>query len=415
MSFRYVNQRLMAEDVDVAELAGTIQTPFYLYSAAALRANYQRLVKAIAHPRVTAHYAIKANSSIAVLRVLANEGAHMDIVSAGEMKRCLAAGVPGKHIVFAGVGKTDAEIAFALTHGIYQFNVESRPELQAINRVAQGLGLRAPVALRINPDVEADTHAKISTGSEETKFGIAWDQVENIYAEAAQLPNVDVLGLTAHIGSQITDVAPFEEFYGRMKDMVARLRGKGMTVSRVSLGGGFGIDYGHGAIDVMALGAAIRRTADDLQCDVQIEPGRYLVADAGILVSKVIYVKHGTVKHFLIVDAAMNDLIRPTLYEAHHPLDKAVQDKAAPETYDVVGPVCETGDFLALDRTLPACRAGEFIVLFCAGAYGAAMSSMYNSRALIGEMLVDGAKTASIRQILTIEQQLAWETMPDWL
>jgi diaminopimelate decarboxylase len=414
------NNRLMIEGVDIATLAGTTPTPFYIYSAATMRARYKNLTTAINHPRVKIFYAVKANSNIAVLRVLGNAGAGMDIVSAGEMKRALAAGITGAKIVFSGVGKTADEIAFALQNGIYQFNVESLPELDVINNVAGSLGLKAPVALRVNPDVDANTHAKISTGKKENKFGINWEQVEAAYTHAASLPHLNIMGLSAHIGSQITTTEPFAHCAARMHDMVTRLRTLGHTITRVSLGGGLGIPYQNETIPLDAYGALVRGFAETIQCDktpcdVELEPGRYMVGESGILITKVIYVKKGSAKNYLVVDAAMNDLIRPTLYEAYHPISKVVENTADSATYDIVGPICETGDYFAENRTLPTCHAGDLIAVSMAGAYGATMSSMYNSRELIAELLVDGEKVAPIRHALTIEQQLLWETIPEFL
>ncbi|NDE90682.1 MAG: diaminopimelate decarboxylase [Alphaproteobacteria bacterium] len=408
------NNRLMIEGVDIANLAATIPTPFYIYSSATMRARFQSLKAAVNHPRVKIFFAVKANSNIAVLSVLGKEGANMDIVSSGEMKRALAAGIPGSRMVFSGVGKTDDEIAFALQNDIYQINAESLPELDAINRVAVRLNVKAPIALRVNPDVDAKTHAKISTGKDENKFGISWDHVEEAVRKVASLPNLTFMGLSAHIGSQITNTQPFVNSAARMEEMVARLRGAGHTIQRISLGGGLGIPYRGETIPLADFGKLVHAFAEKMQCDVELEPGRFLVGEAGVLITKVIYVKKTNSKQFLIVDGAMNDLIRPTLYEAYHPIGKVIEadTKATPQTYDIVGPICETGDFLAQDRPLAPCQEGDLIAIFMAGAYGATMSSMYNSRSLIGEVLVNGNQTAIIRKPLTIEQQLLWETIP---
>ena len=410
----YKHSRLMMEDVDIAKLAEITPTPFYVYSAGTMRARFNQLVRAVNHPRVKIFFAVKANSNIAVLSVLANVGANMDIVSVGEMKRALAAGISGNRIVFSGVGKTDEELAFALQNNIYQINAESLPELDAINRVAASLNVTAPVALRINPDVDAQTHAKISTGKDQNKFGISWEQVEETFRHAAGLSHINVMGLSAHIGSQITTTEPFINSATRMEEMVARLRSAGHIIQRISLGGGLGIPYQGENIPVTEFGKLVHDFAEKMNCDVELEPGRFLVGEAGILVTKVIYVKDTSSKKFLIVDAAMNDLIRPTLYEAYHPIAKVLGDPkaAASQPYDIVGPICETGDYLAENRTLPPCQAGDLIAIFMAGAYGATMSSMYNSRNLIGEVIVDGHKASVVRKPLTIEQQLLWETIP---
>lgn len=408
------NNRLKMEDVDIAELAATTPTPFYVYSAGTMRARFQELANAVNHPRVKIFFAVKANSNIAVLSLLGKAGANMDIVSVGEMKRALAAGIPGNRIVFSGVGKTDDELSFALTNGVYQINAESLPELTAINRVAAALNVKAPVALRVNPDVDAETHAKISTGKDENKFGISWDHVEAAFAKATSLPHINVMGLSAHIGSQITTTQPFINSATRMEEMVTKLRAQGHTIQRISLGGGLGIPYQNETIPLAAFGKLVHDFAEKMQCDVELEPGRFLVGESGLLVTKVIYVKEATSKNFLIVDAAMNDLLRPTLYEAYHPISKVIESapSGASQVYDIVGPICETGDYLAENRTLPPCQEGDLIAISMAGAYGATMSSMYNSRNLIGEVLVDGSKAAVIRKPLTIEQQLLWENIP---
>lgn len=412
----YKNNRLCVEEVDVATLAKEVGTPFYCYSTAVIRNAYQGLVKAINHPKVKIHYALKACSNIAVIRTLAKEGAGMDIVSIGEFKRCIEAKVDPANIVFSGVGKTRDEIKAALKAGIGQFNVESLPEIDVIADVAQELKLTAPVALRINPEVGAGGHEKISTGKEEDKFGINWGQVESTYAHMASRKGLKAVGVTMHIGSQITEVQPFADAIVKMEDMVKRLRAAGHNIERVSLGGGLGISYRGEEVPVAAYGKLIHEAANRLGCAIELEPGRHLVGEAGILVTKVLYIKHGTAKDFMVVDAAMNDLIRPTLYEAHHPIEPVILKKDAPMgVYDVVGPVCETGDYLALDRQIPTQHADDLIALLCAGAYGATMASAYNSRALVPEILVSGGKFAIIRPRLTIEQQLAWENIPNWL
>jgi diaminopimelate decarboxylase len=411
----YKSNRLFIEDVDVADLAKEIETPFYVYSSAAIEGAYQRLKSALSHPHVRIFYAVKACSNIAVLKLLGAQGAGMDIVSIGEMKRCEAAGVAPGNIVFSGVGKSREEIAYALHKGIYQFNVESLPELEAIANVAEELKVTAPVALRVNPDIDAGAHKKIATGNEENKFGINWDQVEAVYDKACRMDSIQPVGLSVHIGSQIMEVEPFRRASKRVADMVKRLRAKSQPVERVSLGGGFGIPYQGGAFPLQEFGELVTEFADKLQCHVEVEPGRFLVGEAGMLVTRVIYVKHGTAKNFLIVDAAMNDLIRPTLYEAYHPIGKVIQEGAAQMTYDIVGPVCETGDYFAHDRKMEGCKEGDLITIFCAGAYGAVMAGTYNSRALIAEVLVKDDKFSTIRTPLTIEKQLAWETIPGWL
>lgn len=413
----YRDGQLCLESVSLAQLAATTTTPFYCYSHHAITKAYQTLQQATAQKNVHIHYAVKACSNLAVLKLLHQLGAGMDIVSQGEMQRCLAAGIKGEAIIFSGVGKTDDEIAFALHHHIHRFNVESLPELAAINRVAAKLGVTAPIALRINPDIDAKTHAKITTGKKDNKFGIGWDGVENAYRQASRLPHLRPMGLTMHIGSQITEAAPFRHAFARMEVIVSRLRQQGHRITEVGLGGGLGIAYNPAQPpDIQGYGTAVQETANRLACRVELEPGRFLVGEAGILVTRVLYVKQGTEKKFLIVDAAMNDLLRPTLYEAHHPMLAVTQPlDNKQETYDVVGPICETGDYLALNRTLPALAAGDLLAVTHAGAYGAAMASTYNSRPLIAEILVKGETFSTIRPMVSVAQQLAWEKIPDWL
>lgn len=421
----YKNNRLVIDAVDVENLTQKIPTPFYVYSASAMRKALADLKSAVHHPRVAIHYALKANSNIAVLKTLYNDGIGMDVVSAGEIKRCQAAGVDPSAIVFSGVGKSAADMDYALRAGIHQFNVESLPEITALHNIAQGLGKKAPVAVRINPDVDAKTHAKITTGNEENKFGINWDQALEACRRVAQASHLEFVGITTHIGSQITDATPFKNAFARVEEMVAQLRQNKIPVARVSLGGGLGIGYHNETIPLADYGKLVHDTAQRLtqgfDCMIELEPGRVLVGAAGVLITKVLYVKEGEFKEslakkFLIVDAAMNDLIRPTLYEAYHPIDKVVRhDNPVHETYDIVGPVCETGDYLAQSRSMPACRAGEHVAIFCAGAYGASMASTYNSRNLIAEVLIDNEKFSLIRPALTIEKQIAWEYIPEWL
>lgn len=413
----YKNGRLHVEGVDVTDIAEKVGTPFYVYSSAAMVSAFQRLRDVINHPRVKIFYAVKANSNIAVLKTLYRAGAGMDIVSGGEMKRALAAGIPGSAMVFSGVGKTEEEIRFALEKGIYQFNAESLPEIATINRVAGSMGKRAPLALRINPDVDAQTHAKIATGKEENKFGINWDHVLEACRMVAESPHLNFVGITTHIGSQITDLDPFRTAYDRVDEMVAMLRNAGgLDVQRVSLGGGLGIPYQGHAIPLEAYGRLVHETAELLGATLELEPGRFLVGEAGALVTRVIHVKKGTAKNFVVVDAAMNDLIRPTLYEAFHPIQPVLEAGSGKTlSCDVVGPVCETGDYLGLDRQLPPLKSGDLLAVLCAGAYGASMASTYNSRSLVPEILVSGDKYGIIRPALTIEKQLAWEYIPEWV
>jgi diaminopimelate decarboxylase len=365
-------------------------------------------------------YAMKANSNQAVLRLLAKEGAGMDVVSGGELARALAAGVAGEKITFSGVGKTDEEIAAALDAGIYCFNVESEPELEAISRIAAARGAQAPVSLRVNPDVDARTHKKISTGKAENKFGVPLSRAREVYARAAKLPGLKICGADMHIGSQLTDLAPFDEAFTLLAELVRDLRADGHAISHVDLGGGLGIPYHDGddpdSYHPDRYAEIVRRHFAGLGCKLVFEPGRLIVGNAGVLVTRVIYVKRGEAKTFIIVDTGMNDLVRPTLYDAWHdiipvrePVDR--QESVA----DVVGPVCETGDYLALDRKLPEFRAGELLAVLTSGAYGAVQAGTYNTRPLIPEVLVDGDRFAIIRPRPSVAELIALDRVPEWI
>jgi diaminopimelate decarboxylase len=417
-AFQYKNGVLHAEDVPLPAIASCHGTPSYVYSAAALTRRYRDFIAALAGLPVTICYALKANSNQAVIATFARLGAGADIVSAGELKRALAAGIAPKKIVFAGVGKTDAEMAFALDTGIQQFNVESEPELRALSRVAQALGRNAAVCLRVNPDVDAKTHAKITTGKSENKFGIEIARAGEVADLAARLPNIELEAVGLHIGSQLTSIEPFRAAFARLAELARALMGRGHALRRIDFGGGLGVSYGNGASpDLAAYAQAVRDATRGLDLDIILEPGRYLVADAGILLARVIYMKDGVTKRFAIVDAAMNDLIRPTLYEAKHeiwPVSEAAAG-VAPVTQDVVGPVCETGDYLALNRTLPPFAAGDLVAFMTAGAYGAVMSSTYNSRLLVPEVLVKGADWSVVRPRLTYADLIALDRLPEWL
>jgi diaminopimelate decarboxylase len=418
--FGYRGGTLHAEEVDLARLADEVGTPFYCYSTATLERHYRVLREAFAGLDPLVCYAIKANSNQAVIATLARLGAGMDVVSEGELRRARAAGVPADRIIFAGVGKTRGEMAYALGEGILGFNVESEPELDALSEVAAGLGRTARIALRINPDVDARTHAKISTGKAENKFGIPYADAPRLYAKAAGLPGIQVAGVHMHIGSQITDLAPFRDAFTLMRDLVGELRRAGHAIGHLDLGGGLGVPYRTGN-DIPpsphAYAQVVRETVGDLGLDIVLEPGRLIVANAGILVARVIYAKRGSAKTFTIVDAAMNDLIRPTLYEAEHEI-WPVREEAArttPVVQDVVGPVCETGDYLALDRKLPPLAPGDLVAFMTAGAYGAVMSSAYNSRLLVPEVLVRGSDYAVVRPRPSFEDLIALDRLPQWL
>ena len=418
--FDYRDGRLFAEDVDVSALADQVGTPFYCYSTATIERHYRVFRDAFAGLDASVCYAMKANSNQAVIRTLARCGAGMDIVSEGELRRSLAAGVPADKITFSGVGKTRDEIGLALRAGIFCFNVESEPELAAISEVAQSLGATARIALRVNPDVDARTHAKISTGKSENKFGVPIAHAREIYRRAADLPGIRVSGVDMHIGSQITDLAPFENAFLLLADLVVDLRGDGHEIDHVDLGGGLGIPYKPGedpdSYHPDRYAGVVRRTVGHLGCRFIFEPGRLIVGNAGILVTRVIYVKRGESRTFVIVDAAMNDLIRPTLYEAHHEILPVTRDPAAViERADVVGPVCETGDYLALDRDLPEAKPGDLLTIMSAGAYGAVQSGTYNSRLLAPEVLVNGTQAAIVRPRTTFEDLIGLDTIPAWL
>jgi len=418
--FDYRDGELFAEDVDVSALAEQVGTPFYCYSTATIERHYRVFRDAFAGLDVSICYAMKANSNQAVIRTLARCGAGMDIVSEGELRRALAAGVPADRITFSGVGKTRAEIALALRAGVFCFNVESEPELAEISDVARELDATANIALRVNPDVDAKTHAKISTGKAENKFGVPISRAREIYKHAAALPGVHVSGVDMHIGSQITDLAPFENAFLLLADLVAELRSDGHVIDHVDLGGGLGIPYRPGedpdSYHPDRYADVVRRTVGHLDCRFIFEPGRLIVGNAGILITRVIYVKRGENRTFVIVDAAMNDLIRPTLYEAHHEILPVRRDPSAIlERVDVVGPVCETGDYLALERDLPSVRPGDLLAIMSAGAYGAVQSCTYNSRLLVPEVLVNGADAAIVRPRQSYEDLIGLDTIPAWL
>ena len=418
--FLYRNGALHAEDVAVAEIAAAVGTPFYVYSTATLTRHFDLFDQALDGVPHLVCFAMKSLSNQAVLRVLAQAGAGMDVVSGGEYARARAAGVPGERIVFSGVGKTADEMRMALSGGIRQFNVESEPEMLVLSAVASELGVQAPITIRVNPDVDAKTHAKIATGKSENKFGIPIDRAREVYAMAAGLPGLRVVGIDVHIGSQLTDLAPFEAAYQKVAELTEVLREDGHEIARLDLGGGLGIPYTR-SNEAPPLptdyGAMIKRTVGHLGCEVEIEPGRLISGNAGLMVSQVIYVKDGADRQFLILDGAMNDLIRPAMYEAHHDIVPVVEPVPGAEqaTYDIVGPVCESGDTFAKSRSMPAVSAGDLVAFRSAGAYGAVMASEYNSRPLIPEVLVHGDQFAVIRPRPTFDEMIARDTLPPWL
>jgi diaminopimelate decarboxylase len=418
--FLYRDGALCAEDVPVAEIAAAVGTPFYVYSTATLLRHFRLFDEALEGTEHLVCFAMKAASNQAILQTLAQAGAGMDVVSQGEYLRAKAAGVPGDKIVFSGVGKTAEEIRCALSGGIRQFNVESEPEMEVIDAVALELGTRAPITIRINPDVDAKTHAKIATGKSENKFGIPISRASEVYAHAASLPGLEVIGIDVHIGSQLTELAPFEAAYQKVAELTETLRAEGHDIRRLDLGGGLGIPYtrsNEAPPLPVEYGALIKRTLGHLGCEIEIEPGRLIAGNAGLMVSKVIYVKSGEGRDFLIIDGAMNDLIRPAMYEAHHDIVPVIEPAPGVESqpYDIVGPVCESGDTFAKQRDMPPLAAGDLIAFRSAGAYGAVMSSEYNSRPLIPEVLVHGDQFAVIRRRPTFDEMINRDTIPEWL
>lgn len=420
--FQYHNGRLMAEGVALADIAAAVGTPVYVYSTATLVRHYEIFAGSFRDQGLDARifFAMKANSNLAVVRTLARAGAGADVVSGGELAIALEAGVPGRKIVFSGVGKTCDELKAALVAGVYQINVESVPELHALSAVASELGVEAPIALRVNPDVGAGGHAKITTGKKENKFGIDIADAPAIYQLAKSLPGIAIKAVAVHIGSQITDLAPFHEAFVRVRELVGLLQGQGIQLERVDLGGGLGIPYEDGnevPPPPPEYAAMIKKALGDLNCKIMLEPGRLIVGNAGVLVSQVVYVKQGGSRQFLILDAAMNDLVRPVMYEAYHAIVPLIESPAgAPHVkYDVVGPICETGDTFAKHRALPVMQAGDLVAFRTAGAYGAAMASQYNARPLVPEVLVDGDRYAVIRRRPTLAEMLSLETIPEWL
>jgi diaminopimelate decarboxylase len=418
--FLYKDGVLNAEDVLLTDIAATVGTPFYVYSTATLSRHFRVFDEALEGMDHLVCYAMKANSNIAVLKTLAELGAGMDVVSGGEYTRAKAAGVPGNRIVFSGVGKTREEMNLALINGIRQFNVESEPELKILNEVAISLGSIAPITIRVNPDVDAKTHAKISTGKSEDKFGIPIAKAREVYAIAGSMQGIDVVGIDVHIGSQITDLEPFRLAYQKVAELTKVLRGDGHNIRRLDLGGGLGIPYeqtNQAPPLPVDYGKVVRDTVGHLGCEIEIEPGRLLAGNAGLLVSSVIYNKAGEGRNFMIVDAAMNDLIRPAMYDAHHDILPIIEPDidADQQQFDVVGPVCESGDTFAKQRTLTPVADGEMIAFRSAGAYGAVMASEYNTRPMIPEVLVHGDQFAVIRKRPSFDEMIKRDILPEWL
>ena len=418
--FQYIDGILHAESVAIPAIADAVGTPFYCYSTATFTRHVEVLSDAFAGSDHLICYAVKANSNQAVLKTMAALGTGMDVVSEGELRRARAAGVSPDKIIFAGVGKTREEMAYAINEDILGFNVESSAELHLLSRVAAGVGKRARIAIRVNPDVDAKTHAKISTGKSENKFGVPYVDALSLYDEAASLPGIDVTGIHMHIGSQITELAPFRQAFARMREFHAELRNRGHAIDHLDIGGGLGVPY-RGTNDIPPhpdeYAKVVRDALGDLGLKFVMEPGRMIAANAGILVSRVIFAKPTANKHFTIIDAAMNDLIRPTLYDAHHDVWPVKERPKSAErvAQDLVGPVCESGDYLALGHLLPLFAPDELIAFMSAGAYGAVMSSTYNSRLLVPEVLVSGDEFAIIRPRTTFEELISLDKIPPWL
>ena len=418
--FSYKDDFLHAEDVSIKEIAKHLGTPFYVYSTATLRRHFDLFESALNGLDHLICYAVKASSNQAILRTLAKFGAGMDVVSGGEYKRARDAGVDGNRIVFSGVGKTISEMKMALSEGVRQFNVESEEELFVLSRLANSMDRLAPITLRVNPDVDAKTHEKIATGKAENKFGIPISRAREVYALAASLPGIKVVGIDIHIGSQLTQLLPFEEAYKKIADLTNILRSDGHEIMRLDLGGGLGIPYGSkdGTPPTpKEYGQMIKRVLGHLNCEIEIEPGRLLVGNAGLLVSEVIYVKKGHDREFLILDAAMNDLLRPALYEAYHDIVPIVKSRLEHKdaVYDIVGPVCETGDTFAKSREMKKCKPGDLLAFRSAGAYGAAMASEYNTRPLVPEVLTNNGDYVVIRDRPSLAEIIARDKIPDWL
>ncbi len=413
--FDYREGQLYVESVPIEKVAKQVETPVYCYSAAALRHNFHVYADQFKPDNSLICFAVKANSNQAVIGELARLGAGADVVSEGELRRALLAGIPASRIVYSGVAKTAREMRFALEQGIFQFNIESEPELEMLSEVASSMGKQAPVAFRINPDIDALTHAKISTGKASNKFGIPWTRAKEAYARAASLPGIRVQGIDIHIGSQLTRLEPFEAAFRCIAELTEQLRAQGHAISVLDIGGGLGIDYGDGSAQPPAVSdyaALANSILGKLDCRILIEPGRSLVGDIGVLISRVTYIKEGERDHFLIIDAGMNDLLRPSMYDAYHDIIPASPSGGERVHYHIVGPICETGDTFSRDRMLPPLRAGDLVAIKNAGAYGAVMASSYNTRQLVPEVLVDGDTIKVIRARPSYDELIGMDT-PD--
>lgn len=414
--FPYINSNMFAENVAISDIAKQVGTPFYCYSNTAISQNFQAYQQAFSEQDTLICYAVKANSNQAVLATLAALGSGADVVSEGEIRRARAAGIPANKIVYSGVAKVESEIEYALSQGIFQFNVESEPELELISQVASRLNTTAAVAFRINPDVCANTHAKISTGKAENKFGVPISKARLAYKQAASLPNIKVQGVDVHIGSQLTQLAPFEEAYKRIAQLVTDLKEDGHEINVIDIGGGLGITYNDEVIPSKQEYAAVAKAQlGHLGCKIVVEPGRSLLGNAGILVSSVVFIKTGEERQFLILDAGMNDLIRPSMYDAHHEILAVNTENSSEKTYDVVGPVCETGDTFSKNRQVNESKSGDLIAIMSCGAYGAVMASAYNTRMLAPEVMVKDNSFAVVRARPTYEEVISADSIPSWV
>ena len=416
--FKYFKGKLFAEGVSIANLAEEIGTPFYCYSSAMLEKQYHMFASAVQSLDMEICYAVKANSNIAVIRTLARLGAGADVVSVGEFKRAIVAGIPANKIIYSGVGKTPTELRLVLNGGIKQINVESEAELDAISEISRSIGVEANIAIRVNPNVDAETHEKITTGRSENKFGIDIASASSIFQRAASLPNLNVTGVAVHIGSQLVSLIPYRKAYKRLYGLVKTLREEGINIVNLDLGGGLGIKYNNEIIpSSKSYGQMVSEVLGTLGCHITFEPGRIISGDSGIMVTRVVLMKDGADRIFCVVDGAMNDLVRPTLYNAYHEIIKIEEPDNNGETFlvDVVGPICESGDFFAQRREMPSLKKGDLLAICSAGAYGAVMSSTYNSRPLIPEIMVKGEDFSIIRKRLEVDDMIDFEKFPSWL
>ena len=416
MCFHYHNGELYAEGVDLKKIAREVGTPFYCYSSEKLTRNFEAYRRALADFHSTVCYSVKANTNLAVVSTLARLGGGADVVSAGEMYVAMKAGIPADKIVFSGVGKTAAELEAAVKNQILQINAESAAEVETINQIALRLGVKANVALRVNPDVDALTHVKITTGKKENKFGVDWDDAHRLYREAANMEGIRLAGIAVHIGSQLLDVEPFRLAFTKIAGMVRELEAEGIVLDNIDLGGGLGINYNVELPPTCAAYAdVVRETLGDLHKHIIVEPGRSVVGNAGILVTEVICTKKMGSKNFIVVDAGFNDLVRPAMYDAWHTILPVSKKGVAPLIADIVGPICESGDVFAKDRIIEPVQAGRLLAIMCAGAYGASMSSVYNFRPLVPEVMARGEEYAVVRKRTSYEEMLSGHALPQWL